>query len=46
MLENMHAWHDQPFATRNNGFGAVDGVELLINREFGVKHVGPLAEWQ
>jgi sn-glycerol 3-phosphate transport system substrate-binding protein len=46
MLENMHAWHDQPFATKNNGFGAVDGVELLINREFGVKHIAQLAEWQ
>ena len=45
-VENMHATHDQPFATKNNGFGAVEGVELLINREFGVKHVGQLAEWQ
>jgi sn-glycerol 3-phosphate transport system substrate-binding protein len=46
MVENMHAWHDQPFATKSNGFGAVEGVELLINREFGVKHVGQLAAWQ
>jgi sn-glycerol 3-phosphate transport system substrate-binding protein len=46
MVENMHATHDQPFATKNNGFGAVDGVELLINREFGQKHVGQLAAWQ
>jgi sn-glycerol 3-phosphate transport system substrate-binding protein len=45
-VENMHATHDQPFATKDNGFGAVEGVELLINREFGVKHVGRLAEWQ
>ena len=45
-LENMHATHDQPFATKNNGFGGVEGVELLINREFGVKHVGQLAAWQ
>jgi sn-glycerol 3-phosphate transport system substrate-binding protein len=45
-IENMHATHDQPFATKNNGFGAVDGVELLINREFGVKHIGQLAAWQ
>ncbi len=40
MVENMHATHDQPFATKNNGFGGVEGVELLINREFGQKHVG------
>ncbi len=46
MMENMHATHDQPFATRNNGFGGVEGVELLINREFGQKHVGQLAAWQ
>ena len=46
MVENMHATHDQPFASRNNGFGAVDGVELQINREFGQKHVGALAAWQ
>ncbi|HYE91600.1 MAG TPA: sn-glycerol-3-phosphate ABC transporter substrate-binding protein UgpB [Terriglobales bacterium] len=45
-LENMHATHDQPFATKNNGFGGVEGVELLINREFGQKHVGQLAAWQ
>ena len=37
MVENMHATHDQPFATKNNGFDGVDGVELLINREFGVR---------
>jgi sn-glycerol 3-phosphate transport system substrate-binding protein len=46
MVENMHATHDQPFATKNNGFGAVDGVELLINREFGQKHIGALTAWQ
>src|SRR5713101_7423131 len=46
MVENMHATHDQPFASKNNGFGAVDGVELLINREFGQKHIGALAAWQ
>jgi sn-glycerol 3-phosphate transport system substrate-binding protein len=46
MMENMHATHDQPFATKNNGFGGVEGVELLINREFGQKHVGQLAAWQ
>ena len=46
MVENMHATHDQPFASRHNGFDAVDGVELLINREFGQKHIGALAAWQ
>jgi sn-glycerol 3-phosphate transport system substrate-binding protein len=46
MVENMHATHDQPFATKHNGFDAVDGVELLINREFGQKHIGALNAWQ
>jgi len=46
MVENMHATHDQPFATKGNGFGGVEGVELLINREFGQKHVAALAAWQ
>jgi sn-glycerol 3-phosphate transport system substrate-binding protein len=46
MVENMHATHDQPFATKQNGFGGVEGVELLINREFGQKHIGQLAAWQ
>jgi sn-glycerol 3-phosphate transport system substrate-binding protein len=45
-VENLHATHDQPFATKNNGFGAVEGVELLINRELGVKHIAQLAKWQ
>jgi sn-glycerol 3-phosphate transport system substrate-binding protein len=46
MVENMHATHDQPFASKNNGFAAVDGVELLVNREFGQKHIGALNAWQ
>jgi sn-glycerol 3-phosphate transport system substrate-binding protein len=45
MVENMHAWHDQPFATKRNGFDGLD-VQLLINKEFGVKHIGQLAAWQ
>jgi sn-glycerol 3-phosphate transport system substrate-binding protein len=45
MVENMHAWHDQPFATRRNGFDGLD-VQLLINKDFGVKHVSQLAAWQ
>jgi sn-glycerol 3-phosphate transport system substrate-binding protein len=46
MMENMHATHDQPFATKANGFGGVEGVELLVNREFGQKHIGALNAWQ
>ena len=46
MVENMHATHDQPFASKHNGFDAVEGVELLINGEFGQKHIGALNAWQ
>ena len=45
MLENMFAWHDQPFATNDNGYRGLDS-KLLINGEFGVKHIGQLAAWQ
>src|SRR5262249_24140252 len=45
MVENMHAWHDQPFATRRNGFDGLD-AQLLINKEFGVMHLTKLTEWQ
>src|SRR6059036_2433699 len=45
MVENMHAWHDQPFATKRNGFDGLD-AQLLINKEFGVKMLGQLAAWQ
>jgi sn-glycerol 3-phosphate transport system substrate-binding protein len=45
MVENMHAWHDQPFATKRDGFDGLD-VQLLINKEFGQKHIGALTAWQ
>ena len=45
MLENTFPWHDQPFATNQNGYTGLD-TRLLINSEFGVKHIGQLAAWQ
>jgi sn-glycerol 3-phosphate transport system substrate-binding protein len=44
-LENMLALHDQPFATRRNGFDGLD-AQLVINHELGVKHMAQLAAWQ
>ena len=44
-MENMHALHDQPFATRRNGFDGLD-TKLVINQEFGVKHISQLAAWE
>jgi sn-glycerol 3-phosphate transport system substrate-binding protein len=45
MLENTFAWHNQPFATNQNGYAGLD-TKLLINRDFGLMHVGALVRWQ
>ena len=45
LLENTFAWHDQPFATNQNGYSGLD-TKLLINGDFGLMHVGALARWQ
>ena len=45
LLENTFAWHDQPFATNQNGYTGLD-TKLLINGAFGQMHVGALARWQ
>lgn len=42
LVENMHAWHDQPFADESNGFDGL-ATTLLINGEFGVKMMELLA---
>ena len=44
LLENSFAWHGQPFATNQNGYGGLD-TKLLINSSFGRMHVGALARW-
>jgi sn-glycerol 3-phosphate transport system substrate-binding protein len=45
LLENTFAWHDQPFATNQNGYTGLD-TKLLINSEFSLMHVGALVRWQ
>jgi sn-glycerol 3-phosphate transport system substrate-binding protein len=45
MLENTFAWHNQPFATNDNGYKGLD-TKLLINGDFGLMHIGTLAKWQ
>ncbi len=42
LMENMHAWHDQPFADKNNGFDGL-ATTLQINGSFGVKMMDLLA---
>jgi sn-glycerol 3-phosphate transport system substrate-binding protein len=45
LLESTFAWHDQPFATNQNGYTGLD-TKLLINGDFGRMHVGALARWR
>jgi sn-glycerol 3-phosphate transport system substrate-binding protein len=45
LLENTFPWHDQPYATNENGNKGLD-TRLLINSKFGLMHVGALARWQ
>jgi sn-glycerol 3-phosphate transport system substrate-binding protein len=42
LVENMHAYHDQPFADRSNGFDGL-ATSLKINGPFGVKLMELLA---
>ena len=44
-LENLSAWHNQPIATKENGFAGFD-AELQLNGPVQVKHVQQLGEWQ
>ena len=45
LMENMHAWNDQPFANNNNGFSAM-ATELKINGKLGGEILELLARWQ
>ena len=43
-LENMSAWHDQEFATKQNGFGGLD-TKLVFNNQILVRHIAKLSSW-
>lgn len=43
-LENLSAWHDVPFATKQNGIAGYD-IELKFNGPFHVNHIDTLARW-
>lgn len=45
LVENAHAWHDQPFADQENGFKGM-ATRLRINGDFGVKLWTLLTRWQ
>ena len=44
MIENFGAWHNLPFATKDNGFGGTD-IELKFNDAPRVKLIQMLADW-
>ena len=43
-LENMSAYHNVPFASKQNGFAGLD-TELKINGTTQVKHIQKMGEW-
>jgi sn-glycerol 3-phosphate transport system substrate-binding protein len=43
-LENLSAYHNVPFATKENGFAGVD-TELTLNGPVQVKHIDTLGQW-
>ena len=43
-LENFSAYHDTPFATKDNGFGGTD-TELAFNGPAQVAHISAMGEW-
>ncbi len=43
-LENLSAYHDVPFATKENGFAGLD-TELAFNGPVQVQHIAQMGEW-
>ena len=43
-LENFSAYHNVPFASKDNGFAGLD-TELMLNGEAQVKHLSKMGEW-
>ena len=43
-LENFSAYHNTPFATKDNGFGGTD-TELSFNSPAQVAHISAMGEW-
>ncbi len=45
LMENMHAWHDQPFANDDNGFAGL-ATQLKIINPFAERLMDLLTRWQ
>ena len=44
LVENLSAWHNEPLATRGNGFGGA-GAKLNFNGELLIRHIGLMSSW-
>ncbi len=44
MIENYGAWHNLPYATKDNGFGGID-IELKFNDPARIKFIQMLSDW-
>ena len=45
LIENMHSWHDQPFADKDNGFEGL-ATQLKINGQLGERLMDLLSRWR
>jgi sn-glycerol 3-phosphate transport system substrate-binding protein len=45
LMENMHAWHDQPFSDQDNGFAGL-ATHLKINGSLGERLMDLVSRWQ
>lgn len=44
MLENLLAWHNEAFASRNNGYDGLD-AQLTFNTRLAIRHVSLMTSW-
>jgi sn-glycerol 3-phosphate transport system substrate-binding protein len=44
MLENTLAWHNEEFATRNNGYDGLD-AKLVFNTRLAIRHLSLMTAW-
>jgi sn-glycerol 3-phosphate transport system substrate-binding protein len=44
MLENLLAWHNEEYATRNNGYDGLD-TQLKFNTRLAMRHVSLMTAW-
>src|SRR5262245_51414493 len=45
MLENLLAWHNQEYASRNNGYDGLD-AQLTFNTRLAIRHFSLITSWE